>query len=406
MMLAALAGSAAAQLPRPALPWALGFEAPNYSPTFNGNGVLVAGTLTQDSWLAGGAYFVRADAPFAGSQYVQARGGLLVGGSFGGWRKFPRVLETSGGTMVIEVRAKVQDTATGRSVLSFELWGATAAATVDQENVRIMAIGLTDLGTIGIRDANNVAAQMAVQTVPNDTYADLMLVYHNPTKSASGFVNFAPLTNASNVPLNVPFTGTTAYASMGEIDFNNLFQSTIITRNAFGMTTSDPRGNELYFIDELRVNHFPDARTVRANLALLNFDGSGKPITNIGFTATFTPVGGGAPINVTGSLNASGQAVFQAPANGAFDIKVKPAGYLSRTFSNVTVSDAGVFNLAGSCKPGDVDANGEVDLTDIDLIIASYLNSGNNLVEDLDGNGEVDLTDIDIAIGNYLSGDE
>lgn len=58
---------------------------------------------------------------------------------------------------------------------------------------------------------------------------------------------------------------------------------------------------------------------------------------------------------------------------------------------------------------GDVDQNGEVDLTDIDLIIADYLTAGGTAegtITDLDANGEVDLTDIDISIGNYLAADE
>ena len=50
--------------------------------------------------------------------------------------------------------------------------------------------------------------------------------------------------------------------------------------------------------------------------------------------------------------------------------------------------------------PGDVDGSGEVDLTDIDLVIANYLTS--NAQFDIDLSGEVDLTDVDIAIANYL----
>lgn len=58
---------------------------------------------------------------------------------------------------------------------------------------------------------------------------------------------------------------------------------------------------------------------------------------------------------------------------------------------------------------GDVDQNGEVDLTDIDLVIADYLTAGGTTegtITDLDANGEVDLTDIDVAIANYLQADE
>lgn len=53
---------------------------------------------------------------------------------------------------------------------------------------------------------------------------------------------------------------------------------------------------------------------------------------------------------------------------------------------------------------GDADGSGEVDLTDIDLIISRYLTT--NAQADIDGSGEVDLSDVDIAISNYLLADD
>lgn len=73
-----------------------------------------------------------------------------------------------------------------------------------------------------------------------------------------------------------------------------------------------------------------------------------------------------------------------------------------------TASPAQSFGVI-TLRNGDVDQNGEVDLTDIDLIIGDYLTEGGTIegeITDLDANGEVDLTDIDIAIGNYLEADE
>lgn len=66
-------------------------------------------------------------------------------------------------------------------------------------------------------------------------------------------------------------------------------------------------------------------------------------------------------------------------------------------------TNVGALNLIN----GEATPDGEVDLTDIDTVIANYLQSGPTpLTGDLDWTGEVDLTDIDIAIANYLqSGD-
>lgn len=58
---------------------------------------------------------------------------------------------------------------------------------------------------------------------------------------------------------------------------------------------------------------------------------------------------------------------------------------------------------------GDIDNDGQVDLTDIDLAIADYLTPGGSIegdITDVNNDGEVDLTDIDIVIANYLLTDD
>lgn len=51
---------------------------------------------------------------------------------------------------------------------------------------------------------------------------------------------------------------------------------------------------------------------------------------------------------------------------------------------------------------GDLDANGEVDVLDIEKVISDIVNKGNNPVYDLDGTGEVDVLDIEKVINEIL----
>lgn len=91
-------------------------------------------------------------------------------------------------------------------------------------------------------------------------------------------------------------------------------------------------------------------------------------------------------------------------ASGTYDVLIRGANTLVKKVDDVVANNNGLLGLAVTLTPGDVNGDNEIDLTDIDLIIAGYL--GTDALLDLNGDGEVDLTDIDLAIGNYLlSGD-
>lgn len=165
----------------------------------------------------------------------------------------------------------------------------------------------------------------------------------------------------------------------------------------------------------------------------------------IGGEGTFSPTFEGyraimpVPIRVTGSVQlqnfvgnladetvtfearsvATGQTPFEMPLRldasggfvlpllvppGVYDITCRGRTWLRQRVATLTVGQNGVADLNFSLRNGDVNGDGEVNLTDIDLVIARYLNSSDP--GDLDGSGEVDLNDIDIAIANYLQVDE
>lgn len=94
--------------------------------------------------------------------------------------------------------------------------------------------------------------------------------------------------------------------------------------------------------------------------------------------------------------------------SGPAQLEVDGAQFL-REIANITLTGQGQALNVVRMRNGDVDNSGEVDLTDIDVIIGDYLSAGGSeegSITDLDNNGEVDLTDLDIAIGNYLEADE
>lgn len=104
----------------------------------------------------------------------------------------------------------------------------------------------------------------------------------------------------------------------------------------------------------------------------------------------------GEPVNFDFPVEASRTGAMTLEFDGEVHLRRK----LNFTFAGSNIALGNVQLLTG-----DVDGNGEVDLTDIDAIIAAYLSSG-DLPQDLNLDGEVDLTDIDLAIGNYLASDE
>lgn len=93
---------------------------------------------------------------------------------------------------------------------------------------------------------------------------------------------------------------------------------------------------------------------------------------------------------------------------GPVQISIDGAQYLRRRFT-ATLTGVNQVLPTQLVRPGDVNNDGEVDLTDIDAIIGDYLGAGGSVegsVTDQDNNGEVDLTDLDLAIGNYLFSDD
>lgn len=70
--------------------------------------------------------------------------------------------------------------------------------------------------------------------------------------------------------------------------------------------------------------------------------------------------------------------------------------------SNAVAGAASLSNVNFNLFNGDADESGEVDATDIDLVIANFGSIGVSPTDgDLDGSGEVDATDIDVAIANF-----
>lgn len=106
--------------------------------------------------------------------------------------------------------------------------------------------------------------------------------------------------------------------------------------------------------------------------------------------------------------NPIGEYSISIPNPGPATLTIDGPTHLRRV---VNVSSAsGIVNIGGiALFNGDANSDGEVDLTDIDMIIADYLTPGgtvNGTITDLDGSGEVDLSDLDVAITNYGRFDE
>lgn len=112
---------------------------------------------------------------------------------------------------------------------------------------------------------------------------------------------------------------------------------------------------------------------------------------------------------VTPAANGTWTYSFQTDFQGPVTITADRSGFLRRRVET-TITSGGAQNVNFILPGGDVDDSGEIDLTDIDLVISAYLTTpsdpGYVLNADVDNSGEVDLTDVDIVISHYLQSDQ
>ncbi len=101
----------------------------------------------------------------------------------------------------------------------------------------------------------------------------------------------------------------------------------------------------------------------------------------------------------------SGGATFTT--GGDFEL----SGTIGQPDANVTVMSGGAFELTGGFWPGaeapfcfgDLDGDGDIDLSDLAQLLSNYGETGGKTYEDgdLDGDGDVDLSDLAALLAVY-----
>lgn len=108
-------------------------------------------------------------------------------------------------------------------------------------------------------------------------------------------------------------------------------------------------------------------------------------------------------------VDGQGNFSFSTSLTGVYTVTVRGRTWLCRKIGNVNISSIGIAGLVFTLPNGDVDRSGEVDATDIDIVIshfgATFPGAGDRNW-DVDGSGEVDAVDIDICIANFGAMDE
>lgn len=416
MLIVALASgvtsAAFAQVPQPALPWFLRFEQPEYplgvslAPTGSAPNIVYI-----DGWAGGGGYTPTTVSAQSGTQSIRFNGpSFPSGGSFNGFRKFPPILNENGGTFVLTWMNQVVNNPAnaGRSAFEMSWYGSAFSITGTSltSNRKVVALGVNDFGEIFLRQRDDTAPLKANQTLTTGSWVKFTLVYHQPTWSGIAFMNDMPLTDALNVPLLVTIPEGTAaggprdFWRINEVDLWS-YVGVTPSRLAYGIPATEIRGQDLWYIDNLRAEHFPNPRTIRASVTLNDFAGTGRPITNIAVEVILTPTGGEPLPAQTVTLNSLGEFTVEAPSEGAYDIRVKPFNWLSSSVSNVSVTNRGVFNLSFVARNGDVNRDGIVDGNDVNSVLATFGEEGDNLLTDANGDGIIDGNDINVLLANF-----
>lgn len=112
----------------------------------------------------------------------------------------------------------------------------------------------------------------------------------------------------------------------------------------------------------------------------------------------------------TSALGATGAFSFETEKRGAFDLAFRGRTWLRRVVPNVTISDAGVVDLAVSLPNGDVDGDDAVTVFDYNALSDAFDTAsgeaGWNANADLDGDGAVTVFDYNVLSANFdLSGE-
>lgn len=114
--------------------------------------------------------------------------------------------------------------------------------------------------------------------------------------------------------------------------------------------------------------------------------------------ATVTLTGGDTYTAVT---NSTGSYSIDGVAAGEYTLKITMPGYLSYTKTTLTVAEETTVpakNLLG----GDVNADTQVTITDLNSVLSNYMAGGTNAA-DINGDTQVTIADLSIVLSNYMA---
>ena len=194
-------------------------------------------------------------------------------------------------------------------------------------------------------------------------------------------------------------TAVDSVASSGGTGYGS--QVSACWQSGYTATSGSP-GN--FAVTRLRALDVP-TWPISGTLHLLDFLGNplgrdfALKLTNAGSTITV--------FSSTVGLTASSGYTLNIPATtplGSYDLYANGTTFLRRKIM-FTLAAGGVSGVDFNLPNGDVENSGEVDATDIDIVIAGFGNLGQS-PPDVDGSEEVDAADIDIVISNFGGVDE
>lgn len=295
--------------------------------------------------------------------------------------------------------------ATGSNHYAGQLFGVGISirgggqGTVIQNNI----LGASADGSVPLPNLNNIT----VESFPGeDSVTDVLI-----GGESSGDGNLIVHAERQSVSVGAQVIGVSV---LGNSIHDNAELGIDLRGNTPGVTPNDPADADTGPNNQ---QNFPTLIAAESTASGSSITGTLDSVPNESFRLEFfasptcDPSGFGEGERFLGFQNVATDAQGLAAFNAVVSAPLTPGESVTGTATRMSTGDSSEFSAcvtatAGSKMVGDVDEDGHVDFTDLNMLLSAYNQTGGPgwIAEDLDDDGDVDFADLNLLLGNYNAG--